>query len=89
MTFGQGNFSPKKRTENRRKWLYKKLCGKDNWTEGLIDVYLPSLEKLMDKYFDQILNDRYKLVMITGNESFKPGSIVKIEKNIAIIDTKI
>lgn len=89
MTFGQGNFSPQKRTENRRKWLYKKLCGKDNWTEALIDIYLPSLEKIIDKHFDKLLGDQYKIVMVTGNESFRPGSIVCIEKNVAIINTKI
>lgn len=89
MTFGQGNFTPARRTENRKKWLIKRFEGNPEWTKELIEFNIASIEKIMDRNFSKLQDKRYTLKILTGQESFKRGAIVDMEKNILLVDTQI
>ena len=82
-------FGAPTQSDIRKKWLLKKVKGDPNWNEDKVNIYMPTLEKLMNKYFDKVNNKHCKFVVFDSTTSFKPGSIVAIEGNIVLIDESI
>lgn len=62
VTFGQGNFSPDNRKENRRNWIIAKLLS-DGYNEDSIKKNLRDIEEIININFSDLLNNKAKIVI--------------------------
>lgn len=58
MTFSQGNFTPQKHRESRRKWLATKLSGVKTWTPGDIEANIEDIDTLVEKNFYKVFGGK-------------------------------
>jgi hypothetical protein len=84
VTFGQGNFTPKLRRELRINWLTKKLANDPDWNPKMIVGYISDFEKLLDKYYDDICSNKYKLKHVAFFKGDK-SKIVARENQILLV----
>ena len=82
MTFGTGYYSPEKRRQTRINWLKKRLKDNPDWTPETIEQYFMFIEKLMDRNFDKIASNQFRLVIITSG---RYTSFIDYEGPVAIV----
>lgn len=83
-TFGQGNFTPEIRRENRRRWIAEKLVGM-GYPLVIIENNLDDIESLLEEHFSKILKNKIKIVIRTSSTKSIRGLQLLARKNNVFI----